>query len=296
MKTFSGESMVLMILQLVVWDRSDVIFLKMLNADLRQITFFTIAFNLTERALTFPQTFGHAVGATVMAQYGRDASALRQMTGLAAKYMFMFAAPLLLGLAALSGPAIQVLYGQEYLPAIPVLALAALYAIPKPLLMPAQRLLQAGEKQKFLVAWTAGCGVVNIVLDILLIPNWGAAGAALANGAAQTLAVLGVWTYASRVFNVHIPFRHLGAFAFAGFIMAAVVYSTTIVFQPLTALIVGPAAGALVYAVLLRLTRSFDSDDGYRLLAMERAVPAQLRGAYRRVVQFLIPAGSPSTT
>src|SRR5262249_9935286 len=53
MFVYSGQGLVLMLLNIVVWNRSDVFFLKLLNPDIRQVTFFSFAFNTIEKILMF---------------------------------------------------------------------------------------------------------------------------------------------------------------------------------------------------------------------------------------------------
>ena len=131
MRKFSGWSTMLMIVQLIVWDRSDVILLKWLSPNIAEVTFFSVAFNLTEKAMVLPQAFGLAIGVSVLAQYGRDESVLGALVSRAARYMLLFGLPFLLGLSVLSGPAIQTLYGREYLAVVPILACAAALATKK---------------------------------------------------------------------------------------------------------------------------------------------------------------------
>ena len=74
---FSRQSLILLMLGLIVWDRSEMVFLKHFCADIRQVAFYSVAFNMTERLLVFSQVFGTATGATMMVQYGRDSSRVR---------------------------------------------------------------------------------------------------------------------------------------------------------------------------------------------------------------------------
>ena len=291
-RSFSGQGMVLMLLNLIVWDRSDVIFLKLMSSEIAQISFYTVAFNLTEKALIFPQTLGQAIGASLMAQCGRDRTKLATMTATGAFYMYLFALPMLLGLACLSPAVMQVLYGVQYLPAIPVLAIAAMMAAPKPLLLPAQQLLQTEEKQGFLIGWSCFCGALNCVLDILLIPHLGASGAAIANGTAQALAVGGIWVYAIRYSGVQLDFRRLGDVTLSALVLAAIAYPLGRVLPPLPALLIAPPLATAGFLLMLRWRRVLSDYDRVRLLGLARAVPAPGRPAYHWMLEFLCPAAS----
>ncbi|MDP9054968.1 MAG: oligosaccharide flippase family protein, partial [Acidobacteriota bacterium] len=132
MRSFMVQSVALMLLNMLVWDRSDIVLLRYLNHDLSQISFFSTPFSLIEKAVLIPEVFGHALGVSMMAEYGRNAARAVQLAESAGKYLYLLAGPLLFGMALLSGPVIRLLYGPKYLPAIPVLAVAAGLALFKP--------------------------------------------------------------------------------------------------------------------------------------------------------------------
>ena len=286
MLSFSGQGTLLMLLNIIVWDRSDIVFLKFLNSDVSQISFFAVAFNLAERAMVFPQTFGTAIGATIMAQYGRDKSRLSSIASASARYMLLCSLPLLLGLAAISSPAIRLVYGEQYIPAIPVLAAASVLAVSKPLLLPAQQLLQANEKQRFLVWFGFSCGGIKIALDLLLIPHFAALGAAIANGLAQIVAVIGIWICATRAFKLKLDMPGLFKIGTAGAIMALCVVPISLAFRPVISVPFGIAAGAVVFLIGLRVFRVLHGEDHYRLSQLEQRLPPGIRGISNRVVNF----------
>jgi O-antigen/teichoic acid export membrane protein len=274
---------------MIVWDRSDVVFLKALCPDMAQMSFYTVAFNLTEKIQMIPTALGGAIGASIKAQYGRDATRLPQMTSVATWYFFLFGLPLMTGLAVLSGSVIPMLYGHRYLPAIPVLAVAALFAIPR-CYMPSWDLLQALEKQRFLTFWMVVCSAANVALDIWLIPKHGALGAAFANGLAQLAAAAGIILRARSLCNVPLRIANYARAAFCAAIMAGVVGLLSVIWRGWWFLPLNVAAGAVVFLLTLRLASVFDIDDQSRLLSLRSFVPSALRGLYERAIAFLVPA------
>ena len=287
MMRFSGNNVVLMLLNLIVWDRSDVVLLKFLSPDIAQISFFAVGFNLVEKALIVPQTIAGSINVTINAQYGRDRSRLNTLVSSSAKYLLLFSAPLLLGLAAISSPAISVAYGWQYIPAIPVLAVAALMALPKPLLLPAQQMLQANEQQKFLIVWGITCGLLNIGLDWMLIPKMGALGAAIGNGAAQLLGVIGPWIELRRRFAVHVAKAPLLKISIAAVLMAASVVGLHQVVSPVLTLAIGIPGGAIIFLICLRLFRTLGDEDVARLRQFTSFVPPRFRSGYSRGVTWI---------
>ncbi len=285
---FSSYNLVLMLLNMIVWDRSDVVFLKALCPDMAQMSFYTVAFNLTEKIQTIPNAVAGAVGASIKAQYGRDASRLPQITSVAIWYFFLFGLPLMTGIAVLSPSVIPMLYGQRYLPAIPVLAVAALFAIPR-CYMPAWDLLQAVEKQRFLTLWMAACSVVNVALDIWLIPKHGALGAAFANGLAQLVAAAGVILRARWHCGVQLRIGNYVRATVCALVMAGTVGLMSSLWRGWWFVPLQVAAGALVFMITLRLVSVFNTEDQRRLTLLGASVPSAMRGLFQRAVAFVIP-------
>src|SRR5262249_368692 len=109
MFSYSSQGVALLLLNAVVWDKSDIFFLRHLASRAAQITFFTLAFNLTERILMIPKAFAGSLGATMMAQYGRSQSRLQELTVSGARYTLLATLPLLIGMACISGPLVTLL-------------------------------------------------------------------------------------------------------------------------------------------------------------------------------------------
>jgi O-antigen/teichoic acid export membrane protein len=237
-----------------------------------------------------PNAFGHPLGATMMAQYGRGEERLHQLTVSGAKYAFLLALPLLAGMACISGPAILLLYGHAYQPMIPVLTIAAVLAIPKSLIGPATLLLQSYENQGYLIAVGCACGALDILLDILLTPSHGAVGAALANGLAQTAAAIAIWYRVRRAFRLNLRMGGFGRIALSGMVMAAAVLLVQNLVAGYAGLVVAVVSGAVVWMAMLRLTGAIDREDGERFVHIGRILPERVRPIYDQFVS-LVAAG-----
>jgi O-antigen/teichoic acid export membrane protein len=284
---FSKNSVVLLLINVVVWDRSDVLLLKLLSSNIAQITFFTVSFNLVEKALILPQTLAVGVSVTINAQYGRDRSRLNVIVRSSGRYLVLASLPILAGLAMMSEPLVRAAYGSQYVPAIPVLMLAALLAIPKPLLSPAQQMLQANEQQRFLIVWGLGCGVVNIVVDALLIPHYGALGAATGNGVAQLLGVIGPWYELQRRFGLRLDYKGITRIVGAGVLMGLTIVAVRSTLPPIASTLVGIPLAALTFAFGVRLFRALAPEDVGRLTHLIERVPLRARAVSVRVLGLL---------
>ncbi len=291
MLTFSGQGMALLLLDLVVWNRSDVMILKGLNPDTRQIAFFSVSFSLVDRIGMIPTLFAGALAVTMMAQYGRGQSRLKEMTADGGRYALMLAMPVLAGMACISQPMV-LLYGHSYRPMIATLAIMALLAIPKTLVTAPTMLLQATERQGFLIFWGCACGVVDIGLDILLVGRHGAKGAAFANGAAQAMAALGIWFYVWKNDKLNLKPLDCGRIVLAGAIMSLGVLAVVRALPGFVGLAAGIVAGAVLWVVALRVTRALRPEDVSRFLSIGGQLPMVLRPLWNSLITWLAPSNS----
>ncbi|MGC2830366.1 MAG: polysaccharide biosynthesis C-terminal domain-containing protein [Candidatus Acidiferrum sp.] len=290
MFSFSGLSTGLMILQIVIWDRSDIIFLKLLQPDIRQLAFFSVCFSVADRLMQIPQTFANALSATQMAEYGRNKDRLFRMTSKASTYVLLGALPILIGVACIGGPFVRVIYGSQYLPAIPVFIVVALFSIPKAILTPAQSLLYSAEDLGFILKWGCVAAAVNVGLDFALIPSHGALGAAWANGVAQSLAALTIWGRVLVRYPVRIDTRVMLRLAAATLAMAIVVLGIVAMpFDPLMKLSVAVPVGAIVFLVTSRMFAVLQKDDRLRLLQLSALLPTPVGSTFKRLIDFLVP-------
>ena len=61
MLSFSGKSTILMLLSFVVWDKSDIFFLQILDKDPKAWAFFTTAFGFAEKIISIVAVFGGSI-------------------------------------------------------------------------------------------------------------------------------------------------------------------------------------------------------------------------------------------
>jgi O-antigen/teichoic acid export membrane protein len=93
------------------------------------------------------------------------------MTSQASTYVLLGALPILIGVACIGGPLVRVMYGAQYLPAIPVFIVVALLSIPKAVLTPALTLLYSAEDLAFILKWGCAAALINVLLDVALMPK-----------------------------------------------------------------------------------------------------------------------------
>jgi O-antigen/teichoic acid export membrane protein len=285
--SFGWQVTLLAAINAVLWDRSEFFFLERFR-DVRELAFYSLSFGLAQQILTIPQVFASAAGANLFVQQGRDPASLGRVAAVVVRYVALAAFPLIWGVAALSPSAIGLLYGPAYAPAVPVLVILALGVTPVAFVHSAQHLLMATEHQSFLLRWTIAVAGINVALDLALIPEGGAIGAAVGNVVSQALAVSGMWYYIYRRLHFHPPTSALSRTALAAAPGAGLAALSALFLPPVAAALVGTTLGATVFLTLLRWGQVLEPVDRDHLLKLRPLLPSWARSLYSSIVNWAI--------
>ena len=286
---FAAMQLVPTLLYALLFDRMEILFLKGLSTS-SQISFFSISFTLVQYSLIVPQTLAASASVTMMVKQGRNPAEAAQLAASATWLTILFGAPVLFGIASVADPLLRLLYGTQYVPAIPVLRTLAVFGIGLAASQSAQHLLVAAERQTFYVGWLLLCGAIDVAGCFFLVPRFGAVGAVYAKGISQSVAALGFLTFMVTQFRVRLPMdRVLRLVATSVAMLVAVDYVVRRV-TPAMGLVLGIPLGVLIFVLLTRWLRSLDQGDRDRLRSLNRMVPARLRKVYLGLVSVIVPA------
>lgn len=288
---YTGQVTLLMVVQAILWSRSEVWFLKRFRSA-AEVSYFSLGFNFLDKINLLPNLIGEAVAPSMMVEYGRSRESAGRMSLATLRYIALFASPLVLGLFAISQPLVVTFYGAAFIPAILPMAIQALLLVPRIFLHPAQSLLAAAARVDLSIKWGLVLSAVNLALDSVLVLYGGAPGAALANGLAQVAATIVFWRCALREYGLQFPWTNVGRITAASAGMAFVVWLMQFVLPPRLGLLVGIPTGALLFGLLLWWLRALDLHDRYRLLALESHLPALIRPPCRWLILRLTERGS----
>ncbi len=283
---FCTHATILLVLRLVVWNRSEVFFLKQF-CSLDQLAFYAVATGFAALPTQLATPFVTATSPSIYAERGRGSDGARRFTAVSWRYLALIVFPSSVGLLVLSRPLIHVLYGPKYFAAAPVLICAMALGLLPPLAQPANSLIAAENGQSLLVRWNVVAALLVLGLDWLLVGLFCSTGAALADGLGRTIATLGVWYIAARWFKLKLPFRFAGRLFLACLVMAAPVLPFLLIGPELLAVIAGPLVGAVAFVVGVRMAKVLDADDVDRLRALEKVLPRKARIAFLKVLAWM---------
>jgi O-antigen/teichoic acid export membrane protein len=291
MFTFSTHGTALLLLNIVVWDKSDFFFLRLLRQDGAALAFFGTAINLADRAVQIVQVFVNGLSVSLIAEVGRSVEKIRVIARVGLRYSIFIAGALLFGLAAVGPSLILTLYGSRFAPAGPLLSVVAVMAVGKCLMPLLQAAFQAAERQKAVVVWSCCCGAIDVILDLLLIPRLGAMGAVIANGSAQVSAAVGLIYWAQRSLGINWSIGQSIPGLAAGLGSALVAYAAGLPFAHAPVrLVTGILAGATAFPLLLRLLRALQPEDLDRLRGITSRLSPALGARVDSFLALLVPA------
>ncbi len=203
---FAGATTLFSVIELVVWRRSEFVFLASYTSN-EQIALYSIAFAASTALTRLPEAIT-AVTTPAVASLAGAGQHDRIRTGYwrGLRLLVLVTPVIAAGAAALGPEALELLYGSEYSGVRPVFLLLIAPLPLLPLLSMTQAVLFALGRLRFLIIVGLAATIVNVTLDVVLIPVYEAVGAAVANAGAQVAAGVPGLIYASRVLGpVNVP-------------------------------------------------------------------------------------------
>lgn len=272
---------VVALLGAVVWERSEIFFLGRWSGA-EEVGFYSLAYTLALQARRIVPT---AVGEALFPVFSR-LEGLKDEWGIAnasmqsTRYLAIVGFPIAIGGAVLAPPLVRLLFGSAYLPAAPVLAVLLVSAGVVAVAQPAAAVIVNKERYRFLILSTAGLTVVNVALDVLLIPTYAAIGAAVANTIVQIAAAVAQLAFVARLLRVPLPLGDLARCLGAALVAAApaMLVQAYAPGKGLVGLALTGLAFLIAYPFLLARSGVLSSADFERLQAAAGVLPPPFRG------------------
>jgi O-antigen/teichoic acid export membrane protein len=284
MLRYTGLATIGVVLTLVIWRRSEFLFLDYYSTD-AEIGFYSIAFAAATAVLLVPMAVTGVLLPSIATLHGaEERERVQSGYSRAGRLLLIMSFPLIAGAMALGPELIELVYGQGYHDAGTLLVILLL---PAPLMVIGNLstvVLAATERLLFPIVVGCFAAALNIALDFALIPSHDATGAAIANASAQALASVPVIVYVARKlgrsdWQLHSLLKAASA-AGAGGLLA---WGCVTMLGGVAGVLAGIAAGSAVFLVLARMLRMLSADDVHWL---DRSMGSALGGAVGRAVRF----------
>jgi len=278
------------LLDTVVWDRSEVLFLR-LYATSEQIAFYSVAFGLASRAVVLPQVVVGALLPALAALHGRgDQAEFRHVYREAIRGVALIGAPMAAVLAAVAPGLVTLLYGEAYRSVALLLAPLLIVSLVGVMRQVAWSALRAVGDRRWALHATWISAVLNIASAALLIPWLGVWGAVIANASAQL--VVSVLSFLAVAYRQGSTFPVLAVLrpGAAGLVAFATVSAMMTNHDPFHIVTAGVVSLAVFVAAAMTLG-ALTPGDWDILVRLVQRVPAWLRVVSFASIAVLVMAG-----
>jgi O-antigen/teichoic acid export membrane protein len=229
---------------------------KMLTA--KELGWWSVPYKITFAFQFVPVALSASVYPVFSSLFISERDKIGQLFEKAWRYLFAVVFPLALGIIAIAGPVVRHAFGKQYEPSIWPLRILLLSLIFGFLTFITGALLNATNKQKIQTGLVSLALIVNIILNLILLPILkinGAAIAALVSNA--MLCGLGLYFSTRQVeINLRNIWHYLNQTLWPAVVMAVVVYILSFKLHYLVTIIIG----GIIYLSLLYFTKVITKD------------------------------------
>lgn len=210
---------------------------------------------------------------------------ISEMANVATRFTLAFTLLLVIGLAALAPEFIIVYFGDEFTGAVTPLLLLLPGVMGFALARPMYAIGQGKGELRILIVATGAAAVINLILNIVLIPRYGMSGAAVATSIGYGSMFVFHVIAARRIGFDPINDLRVSRIAATGVITAIVVFATaSAIDSTIISLIVVPPLGFVTYAVVSLKLNVISS---HEMRLFERQLPERLGQVVRKVSVLL---------
>ena len=220
-----------------------------------EVGVYSAAANIVIALIFIPLVYCNSIYPVISRLYITSKKSLKLAYERSFKYMLLLGLPIAVGIYALAGKIILLLYGKDYSNSAIVLGILSGYIFLKFLNPVTGFTLMATNKQKTRLYSQSSAAVINVILNLMLIPFYGVTGAAIATLLTEIIFFI---IYTSVIVKYGFSFRFLLSFIHKPLIAAAMMAFALLFIGNL---FLAVFIGFFVYASALLILKIVDSED-----------------------------------
>lgn len=268
--------------------RSDMFLIGYFKTE-REVGLYNAAFPLASTLLFFIQSFNmlfYPVASELYAK--RNYNDLAEVYKTVTRWIFLLTFPIFLLYVFFSKDFISLFFGSKYISAHGVLIILCIGMFVNAFFGAVGILLQVYEKQNFIFKTQVLGVILNILLNIVLIPRYGIEGAAFATSFSMILWNVIFFLKVKTILKVRFHILYYGKYFVSALSSLSVFFILThIVPKNMYTLILMTGIYLFFYGFFILLTKSITKEDLEILLAFERKTGLNLRFLKRIIKRFL---------
>jgi len=288
MQKYNLSVLAIILCDKVVWDKSENFFLGRL-CSASEIGFYNLGFNICQQFTSIlPGTFWRVLFPAMSNYFGiGDTRKMRRLFFITTRYLAFTAFPIGVAGAILSYQMIHYIYGHEYIGAQRVLQIMFMSSIITSLAGPGAAVLYGFEKQNFIFKLGAVMAVFNIILDILFIKKFGAAGAACCYAATTIIGSALGTVYTCRKMKLQYPIASISKIFISTVIMGIAMEIILIQNSEIPGFIISTVTGGVIYIVSSLVLGTFEEEDYAILRSVKRVLPEKAKIFIDSAIDFI---------
>jgi len=239
----------------IIYIKIDTVMLSLMKGD-DVVGWYNAAYSLVLALQPIPPILMNALLPSMASFFISSRSSLEISYEKSLKYLLILGLPMAVGLALLASRIIPLFYGSEFTNSISALQILAWDVLLIFLFTPLAVVLISMDKQNQMAVVAAGCALINVILNIILIPRFSYIGAGIATLATETV-LFGLYFYLVSKYLCKLPLHKIVA---RPMVACAIMAAFVCLFYGMNLGLLVVLAAAL-YFVVLYLTRGFTADD-----------------------------------
>ncbi|MFC3074800.1 lipopolysaccharide biosynthesis protein [Shinella pollutisoli] len=293
MKAVGRNSWISSIIGMVVWTRIELLFLGAYFAA-SEMGHYAAGLTLAGLVVQLPGQMLGGLTPHIGAHHDNGNIDLMRVTcDRIMRWLGLMILPICFGGAAIMGELLPLLFGAEFAEAVPMARVLVAFAFLTALSTVPSIVINACERSDFFLLIAPVTAVLSIAVFALAVPFGGGLGAAWG----RTL-VHGVWlawllAFCWRRLSIPVNVRDMLLIGFAALLCAGAAYGVLLQIGGIVGITLAVAAGAIVYAVALRVLRVVPRDDVEALITnLPSRIPRTVSSlAYRVMMAVAVTPG-----
>jgi O-antigen/teichoic acid export membrane protein len=278
----------IVLLDMIIWQRSEVFFLG-IWASVESVGFYSLAFMLSTSLFgLLPSSFTSSLLPVISERYGGSSEeSIRKIYYTATRYLLYLTFFLATLGVLFASPLINLFFGENYLPAVNIFRLILITSCFGTVAGVASTTLYATEHQRRMVKLVGFTAILNLLLDISLIPPWGLYGAVLANGISQSVVSLGTFFILKQALGFNFPFTDLAKAFLASLLVGVTLFLINRYFEPIPYLVIGALISGAVFFLCLIVVKTFSPEDIEVFRKVGEKFPLRLNRKYEKILSLV---------
>ena len=256
--------------------------------SLEEVGFYEVAFPTARLVRFFSMALGMVLLPTFSEMWAKkEKKTLSKTLSLILKYTLMISIPFVLVFISFPEVIIRVMFGAEYLQAATALQILALSSLATVFMGIFTNTFVSVGRPKFTTKVISVVAVLNVILNVSLVPVFGIVGAAVATGVSYFIGLIFYVVKVEKIIPVGLNARDVLKIIFAGIVCLGSIFlsKTLLILHPWVEVIVTVGIGFFVYLILIVYTKSVRKSELRILNKANIWIPKWFKNLVSRVVK-----------